>query len=682
MRKKTEHRLKNSTLIISLSSLLAACAPEGAENTAVKQPPAATEAPATSMTAAEITRQSALELGASAANWQLSHLDNFDYIPESHREKTADPLEWMQAAFYVGLTRWIDAVNDENLVSQVAQTAADSNYQLGSRPLHGDDHAIGQTYLWVYEKTGNPAAYGPTQAQFDAILANQPANSLEFFESDEPGFEGTCQDRWCWADALFMAPRTWLKLSNATGDPRYFEYADSEYWAAADYLFSDEYGLFFRDSRYFDMKSDNGNPVFWSRGNGWVFAALPLIIDDLPAGHPSKPRYLDIYTKMAKSLVKLQNPNGYWPASLMDADKVKTPETSGTGFITFGLAWGVNNGVLSDKATIDAVKNGWAALAAAVDSDGMLHWVQQVGKSPDPVQENETQLYGVGAFLLAASEMTRWESVAKKTMAYGRFVPERRDDFAWENDKVAFRVYGPAAPEAGHSSGVDNWFKKVDYSIIDKWYGAFVNGISYHEDRGEGYDPYHTGVSRGTGGSAVWVDGKAYSAHNFTSYEVLKSGGDEVVFTLQYEWQTPLGLVGESKTISLALGEQLYRVNSVFTLDGKPAALPIAIGLTTHDEKASVTFNESTGRISAWEVIDGSGVGTGALVDPGIITGIRHIPSETKDESHIWIFTSSDNGGKLSWQAGFTWETAGDIVNSGEWDAYLDALATNHREIK
>ena len=113
---------------------------------------------------------------------------------------------------------------------------------------------------------------------------------------------------------------------------------------------------------------------------------------------------------MAESLVKVQNPNGYWPASLMDADKVKTPETSGTGFITFGLAWGVNNGVLSDQATIDSVKNGWAALASAVDADGMLHWVQQVGKSPDPVQENETQLYGVGAFLLAASEMTRWEN--------------------------------------------------------------------------------------------------------------------------------------------------------------------------------------------------------------------------------------------------------------------------------
>jgi len=404
MMKKMMMTTTKPALLIGLAALLTACAQDDAQTTVAAAPPA--RGVAESLT----INESALELGARAADWQLAHLDNFDYIPERNREKTSDPREWMQAAFYVGLTHWADTVSDEQLVDHIARTAKENEYQLGARPLHGDDHAIGQTYLWVYEKTGDTAAYAPTKKQFDAILADWPTNSLEFFESEIPGFEGTCQDRWCWADALFMAPRTWLKLSNATGDPRYFEYGDSEYWATADYLFSDDYGLFFRDSRYFERKSDNGNHVFWSRGNGWVFAALPLIIDDLPQGHPSKERYIDLYTEMANSLVKVQNPNGYWPASLMDADKVKTPETSGTGFITFGLAWGVNNGVLDDPATIAAVEKGWAALADAIGDDGMLHWVQQVGKSPDPVQENETQLYGVGAFLLAAAEMTRWEN--------------------------------------------------------------------------------------------------------------------------------------------------------------------------------------------------------------------------------------------------------------------------------
>ncbi len=400
-------------LPICIGVLLLGCTQGDSQSGTTAYSPAMADAASLSTADAAVIRKSAREFGALAVNWQLSHMDNFDYIPESHRKKSADPTFWIQAAFYVGLTHWAETVDDKDLVNQIAAMAEDSGYQLGARPLHADDHTIGQTYLWLHQQTGNEVTYGPTQARFDAILADPPTNSLEMIRAGEPGYEGSCQDRWCWADALFMAPRTWLKLSNATGDPRYFEYADSEYWATADYLFSEEHGLFFRDSHYFDARSDNGNPVFWSRGNGWVFAALPLIMGDLPDGHPSRARYLDLYTKMAKRLVSIQNPNGYWPASLMDADIVRTPETSGTGFITYGLAWGVNNGTLTDQATIDAVKKGWSALVAAVDTDGMLHWVQQVGAGPNPVDENDTQLYGAGAFLLAASEMTRWEPASE-----------------------------------------------------------------------------------------------------------------------------------------------------------------------------------------------------------------------------------------------------------------------------
>ncbi|MDO6693312.1 DUF4861 family protein [Aliiglaciecola sp. 3_MG-2023] len=256
--------------------------------------------------------------------------------------------------------------------------------------------------------------------------------------------------------------------------------------------------------------------------------------------------------------------------------------------------------------------------------------------------------------------------------AYARFVPERRDDFAWENDRVAFRVYGPAAPLKGHSSGVDAWFKKVDYSIIDKWYKNYVNGISYHEDRGEGYDPYHTGISRGVGGTAIWLDGQAYTAHSFKRYNIIESGNDKAAFELEYEWFTPLGIVKEIKTISLPMGTQLFQVDSVFTLDGKPQALPIAIGVATHDEKAKVAYNKDTGRISAWEVIDNLGVGTGALLNPSQVEGIKHIPSDIKDESHIWMFTTTDKQGKLSYKSGFAWEGAGKITSNQAWQNYLD----------
>ena len=261
------------------------------------------------------------------------------------------------------------------------------------------------------------------------------------------------------------------------------------------------------------------------------------------------------------------------------------------------------------------------------------------------------------------------------TFAFGRFVPEREDDFAWENDKVAFRVYGPLSPAAGPVSGVDAWFKKVSYPIVDKWYAEHLAGKSYHEDHGEGYDPYHTGTSRGVGGTAIWVDGVAWPAATFKHYEVLTSGEDVVEFNLQYEWDTPLGRVGESKTVSLALGEQLYRVNSVFTLDGEPASLPVAIGLTTHDEAAQAFSNDEQGRISTWEMIDGNGVGTGALMAPDRTVEIIHAPSEDKDASHIWLVTSSNEKGELSFSAGFAWQAAQEITSIEQWNNYLDSRA-------
>ncbi len=261
-----------------------------------------------------------------------------------------------------------------------------------------------------------------------------------------------------------------------------------------------------------------------------------------------------------------------------------------------------------------------------------------------------------------------------KVMAYARFVPERNDDFAWENDKVAFRVYGPAAPLKGHSNGVDAWFKKVDYSIIDKWYDNHLNkGKSYHVDHGEGYDVYHTGISRGVGGSAIWIDGKPHAAHSFKRYNIIESGGDRVEFELIYEWFTPLGIVKEVKTISLEMGSQLYQVDSIFTLDEELASLPIAIGIATHDGKAAVFEDKETGKIAAWEVINGKGVGTGAVIAPSRVESIKHIESDVKDESHIWLITSSNEQGKLSYKAGFAWEGAGEITSTQQWLDYLNS---------
>lgn len=346
---------------------------------------------------------SALMLGRAVANWQLGHMDGqFNYV-QTHRTGTQNPRGWIQGAFYVGLTAFAERTGDPGYVGALRAHGQAQDWGLGDRPLHADDHVIAQSWLWLHARDGVPAQIAPVKARFDAILANPPKADLTFIERTE---NQPCQARWCWSDALFMAPPTWTALSAATGDPRYARYGDQEFWAATDWLLDKEHGLYFRDSRYFDRRDDQGRKIFWSRGNGWAYAGVVNILKTLPADHPSRPRYVALFKRMSAKLVSLQKTDGYWSVSLL-ATENSPPETSGTGFFVYGLAWGVNQGLLRDARYARSARLGWNALARAVGPDGRLGWVQQVGYAPDHVEPGDTQLYGAGAFLLAASEVSR-----------------------------------------------------------------------------------------------------------------------------------------------------------------------------------------------------------------------------------------------------------------------------------
>lgn len=344
----------------------------------------------------------ALELGRRVADWQLSHMDNFDYT-RTHKYNTEDPRGWVQGALYTGVTAFADRTGEPRYAEAVVAHGVAQNWQLGRRPLHADDHVIGQTWLWAYGKQADPVRIAALKARFDAILANPPTEDLAF--QDGVG-EPPCQTRWCWSDALYMAPAAWVGLSRATGDPRYAAYADKEFWATTDYLLDKENNLYFRDSRYLDRRDDKGRKIFWSRGNGWAYAGIVNVLKLLPADHPSRPRYEALFKAMSARLVEVQKADGYWSPSLL-APEGSPPETSGTAFFVYGLAWGVNNGLLTDARYKQAVAKGWAGLAVAVNAEGKLGWVQQVGYAPEHVEPDDTQLYGVGAFLLAASEVGR-----------------------------------------------------------------------------------------------------------------------------------------------------------------------------------------------------------------------------------------------------------------------------------
>lgn len=188
-------------------------------------------------------------------------------------------------------------------------------------------------------------------------------------------------------------------------DPRYLAYADKEFWATTDYLYDREEHLYYRDSRFHQRRDEQGRKIFWSRGNGWVVGGIVHMLEALPATHPSRARYETLLREMAAKLITLQSPEGYWPVSLLAGDTHPLPETSGTAFFVYGLAWGVNHGVLDQKTYQDAIDRGWAALTRAVHADGKLGWVQRVGYAPDQVSADDTQFYGVGAFLLAGGQI-------------------------------------------------------------------------------------------------------------------------------------------------------------------------------------------------------------------------------------------------------------------------------------
>ncbi|MFN3799712.1 MAG: glycoside hydrolase family 88 protein, partial [Sphingobium yanoikuyae] len=183
---------------------------------------------------------------------------------------------------------------------------------------------------------------------------------------------------------------------------RYMRFAMKEFWATTDFLFDPADHLYYRDSRFFERRDDKGRKQFWSRGNGWVFGGIARVLPLLAQDSPDRSRMEALFKDMAAKIKTLQKPDGYWAPSLL-APENAPPETSGTAFYTYGLAWGIKAGLLPRAEYEPVVRKGWAALQKAIQPDSRLGWVQQVGDRPDKVAASDTQYYGVGAFLMAAT---------------------------------------------------------------------------------------------------------------------------------------------------------------------------------------------------------------------------------------------------------------------------------------
>lgn len=263
-----------------------------------------------------------------------------------------------------------------------------------------------------------------------------------------------------------------------------------------------------------------------------------------------------------------------------------------------------------------------------------------------------------------------------KLTTYSRLVPERVDDYAWENDKIAFRVYGPKGQKealAGVngstlSSGVDIWLKRTDQPIINKWYkGYMTDPMYYHKDtRGEGYDPYHVGDSRGTGGTGIWKNDSLQVSQNFVTSKTIAEGPLRTVFELTYNPWSEYG-VKETKRISLDLDSNFSKFESTF--DAEKQVPNYTIGVTLHKNEGEAKLNDKSGYYLHWEKIDDAFVGEGIVIDPKIVEKSIAFKSKAPDQSNLLVVTKPQQ--KLVYYAGFAWQKSGQVQTQKDWEALL-----------
>lgn len=381
---------------VALGLLISTAAAASSQPLQQNAPAAAAAAPfSATLRRAEIHRAA-----DAVADWQFRNLDDLNYITK-YRSEAEQQRGWVRGAMYVGALRWAQTSGSEELLGKVRLWAKGNEYRLGERLYHADDHVVARTYL-ALGKAGLADGNAQTSAKayFDAILAAPSTIDLRFDQPDSPL---SPTDRWSWCDALFMSPPAWFELSAQIGDLRYREFANKEFWATTDFLFDKQAGLFYRDSRFIGKPGAAGEKLFWSRGNGWVIGGLVALLEIMPPDYPDRQRYEALFRQMVRSLKDAQNSKGYWSSSLLAPNAPE--EMSGTAFFVYGIQRGIDMKLLPAEDYAPVVKRGWAALIGAVQPDGRLAYVQQIGDSPEAVKFEDSQLYGAGAFLLAASAL-------------------------------------------------------------------------------------------------------------------------------------------------------------------------------------------------------------------------------------------------------------------------------------
>ena len=312
------------------------------------------------------------------ADWQLQRQALFN-------------REWTYAALYDGLLAASKTTGDPRYRNAVAAVGERYDWKLlDERFPHADDMALGQAYLDLYILKPDPARIAGTQRILDQLVArpDDPAKLL-----------------WWWCDALFMAPPVLARMSAITADPRYLATMDREWGLTSASLYDPTEHLFFRDSRYFTRQEANGQKLFWARGNGWVMGAFVKVLQAMPKNDPRRAKYIAQYRQMANRIATLQGKDGQWRSGLLDPGAYDLPEVSGSSFFTYSLAWGINQGILPRAKFEPVARSAWAGMLTHIYADGRLGSIQPIDGQPGKFKPSASYVYGVGGFLLAASEV-------------------------------------------------------------------------------------------------------------------------------------------------------------------------------------------------------------------------------------------------------------------------------------
>ena len=318
-------------------------------------------------------------------------------------DKTRPSNIWTRATYYEGLMALYRVDPQETYYNYAVQWGEGHNWEPAYglfNPPNADNQACGQTYIELYQIDQQEERISNIKAVIDYMIST---NNI---------------DDWWWIDALQMAMPVFAKLGEVYQDTIYFNrmydmYMFTKTQHGDSGLYNTDDHLWWRD-KDFDppYTSPNGEDTYWSRGNGWVLAALARVLDVLPDDAPHTDEYVTTFKEMAEALIAVQREDGFWNVSLHDPDEYGGKETSGTAFFTFGLAWGYNKGLLADTVYKNAAFKGWQGMVNdALHENGFLGYVQSTGKQPSDGQpvtydkEPNFEDYGLGAFLLAGSEI-------------------------------------------------------------------------------------------------------------------------------------------------------------------------------------------------------------------------------------------------------------------------------------